>query len=100
MKYPEKVRQDYLLEKFSTAIEYRPKSRVELKRLLAIDHYRRDDEARSISSFQEELERGVEEEKKEDIQRIYLKGNFSPEEIADLLEVSLEFVNGAIIELR
>jgi predicted transposase YdaD len=46
--------------------------------------------------FQEGLERG----KKEDIQKLYLKGNFSPEEIADLLEVPIEFVNKTIAELQ
>ena len=46
--------------------------------------------------FREGLERG----KKEDIQKLYLKGNFSPEEIADLLEVPLEFVNKAVAELQ
>jgi len=46
--------------------------------------------------FQEGLKRA----RKETIQRLYLKGNFSSEEIAELLEVSLEFVNKAISELQ
>jgi len=46
--------------------------------------------------FQEGLKRA----RKEAIQRLYLKGNFSSEEIAKLLEVSLEFVNKAISELQ
>ena len=46
--------------------------------------------------FQEGLKRA----RKEAIQRLYLKGNFSPEEIAELLEVSLEFANNAIAELQ
>ncbi|GAB6077312.1 hypothetical protein [Desulfurobacterium crinifex] len=46
------------------------------------------------------FQEGVKRVRKEAIQKLHLKGNFPPEEIAELLEVSLEFVNKAIAELQ
>ena len=106
MEYPEKVRQDYL-EKLSIALKYRPKLKLELKRLLEerkLPLTITEEMIKQDPFFQEGLEggkkEGVEKGKKEIIQKIYQKGILSPEEIADLLELPLEFVKEAIAELQ
>ena len=97
-KYPEHERKDYL-QKLSIALNYRHKLKLKLKSLLEerkMPLTITEEMIKQDPFFQEGLERG----KKEDIQKLYLKGNFSPEEIADLLEVPIEFVNQAIAGLQ
>ena len=50
--------------------------------------------------FQQGFQEGVDRRRKEIIQRLYIKAKFSPEKIADLIEVPLEFVNKAVAELQ
>jgi len=50
--------------------------------------------------FQVGFQEGVRIGRKKVIQKVYLRGDFSPQEVADLLEVSLEFVKEAIAELQ
>jgi predicted transposase YdaD len=114
MEYPEKVRQDYL-EKLSIALKYRPKLKLELKRILEEKKlpltiteemikqdpfFREGLERGKKEGLKEGVEKGIEKGKKEVIQKIYQKGILSPEEIADLLELPLEFVKEAIAELQ
>jgi predicted transposase YdaD len=106
MEYPEKARQDYL-EKLSIALKYRPKLKLELKRILEekkLPLTITEEMIKQDPFFREGLERGkkegVKKGKKEIIQKIYQKGILSPEEIADLLELPIEFVNEAIAGLR
>jgi hypothetical protein len=50
--------------------------------------------------FQMGFQEGVRIGRKKVIQKLYLRGDFSPKGIADLLEVPLEFVEEAIAELQ
>jgi len=97
-RLPEKERADYI-RKLLTALEYRPKLKLVLKRFLEDSKMPvtiTEEIMKQDPFFQEGLEKG----KKEAIQKLYLKKNFSPEEIAEILDVSLEFVKKAIAELK
>jgi len=50
--------------------------------------------------FQEGVRIGRKKVVQKVIQKVYLRGDFSPQEVADLLEVPLEFVKEAIAELQ
>jgi hypothetical protein len=102
LKLPEKERADYI-RKLLTALHYRPKLKVVLKRLLEEKKMPltiTEEMIKQDPFFQEGLERGIEkgklEAKKEDILNLYRELNLSPEQIAKVLKVSEEFVKEVI----
>ena len=98
LKLPEKERADYI-RKLLTALQYRPKLKLELKQLL---EERRmpltitEEMIKQDPFFQEGLERGKLEAQKEAILNLYRELKLSPEQIAKVLKVSEEFVKEVI----
>jgi hypothetical protein len=106
LKLPEKERADYI-RKLLTALHYRPKLKVVLKRLLEerkMPLTITEEMIKQDPFFQEGLERGIEkgklEAKKEDILNLYRELKLSPEQIAKVLKVSEEFVKEVIQSSR
>ena len=98
LKLPEKERADYI-RKLLTALHYRPKLKVVLKRLLEerkMPLTITEEMIKQDPFFQEGLERGKLEAKKEDILNLYRELKLSPEQIAKVLKVSEEFVKEVI----
>jgi hypothetical protein len=102
LKLPEKERADYI-RKLLTALQYRPKLKMILKRLMEEKKMPltiTEEMIKQDPFFQEGLERGIEkgklEAKKEDILNLYRELNLSPEQIAKVLKVSEEFVKEVI----
>ena len=78
-----------------------PVSSILLKSIIKQDPFFREGlERGKKEGLKEGVEKGIEKGKKEIVQKIYQKGILSPEEIADLLELPLEFVKEAIAELQ
>ena len=102
LKLPEKERADYI-RKLLTALQYRPKLKLELKQLL---EERRmpltitEEMIKQDPFFQEGLERGIKkgklEAQKEAILNLHRELNLSPEQIAKVLKVPEEFVKEVI----
>ena len=94
LKLPEKERADYI-RKLLTALHYRPKLKVVLKRLL-------EERKMPLTITREMMEKdpffqeGKLEAKKEDILNLYRELNLSPEQIAKVLKVSEDFVKKVI----
>ena len=93
LKYPEKVRQDYL-EKLSIALKYRPKLKLELKRIL--------EEKKLPLTITEEMikqdpffQKGLERERQRIVMSLHKKGK-STEEIAELLDITVEEVKNLL----
>ena len=98
LKLPEKERADYI-RKLLTALHYRPKLKIVLKRLLEerkMPLTITEEMIKQDPFFQEGLERGKLEAKKEDILNLYRELHLSPEQIAKVLKVSEEFVKEVI----
>ena len=98
LKLPEKERADYI-RKLLTALHYRPKLKVVLKRLLEerkMPLTITEEMIKQDPFFQEGLERGKLEAQKEAILNLYRELNLSPEQIAKVLKVSEEFVKEVI----
>jgi predicted transposase YdaD len=98
LKLPEKERADYI-RKLLTALHYRPKLKVVLKRLLEerkMPLTITEEMIKQDPFFQEGLERGKLEAKKEDILNLYRELKLSPEQIAKVLKVSEKFVKEVI----
>jgi len=98
LKLPEKERADYI-RKLLTALQYRPKLKLVLKRLLEerkMPITITEEMMKQDPFFQEGLERGVQkgklEAKKEDIINLHKELQLPPEKIAKVLKVPLEFV--------
>jgi len=98
LKLPEKERADYT-RKLLTALHYRPKLKMVLKHLL--------EERKMPITITEEMlkqdpfyQEGLEKGKKDAIQKLYLKKHLSAEEIAETLELPIEFVKKAIDEIK
>ncbi len=96
LKLPEKQRADYI-RKLLIALNYRPK----LKEKLTLIMEERD----MPLTITEEMirndpffKKGKEETKKEDVLNLYKKLNLSPEQIADILNVPVDFVEKVIRE--
>jgi DNA-binding NarL/FixJ family response regulator len=93
LKLPEKERADYI-RKLLTALHYRPKLKVVLKRLL--------EEKKMPLTITEEMikqdpffQEGQERERQRIVVSLYRKGK-SPEEIAELLDLSIEEVKSLL----
>ncbi|WP_283400260.1 hypothetical protein [Desulfurobacterium pacificum] len=90
LSLPEKERADYI-RKLLTAVHYRPKLKVVLKRLL-------EDRKMPLTITEEMMkqdpffQKGKLEAKKEDIINLYRELNLPPEKIAKVLKVQEEFV--------
>jgi len=98
LKLPEKERADYI-RKLLTALHYRPKLKVVLKKLLEerkMPLTITEEMMKQDPFFQEGLERGKLEAKKEDIISLYKELNLSIEKIAKVLKVSEDFVEEVI----
>jgi len=98
LKLPEKERADYI-RKLLTALQYRPKLKVVLKRLLEerkMPLTITEEMIKQDPFFQEGLERGKLEAKKEDILNLYRELNLPPEQIAKILKVPEELVREVI----
>ena len=102
LKLPEKEKADYI-RKLLTALQYRPKLKLVLKRLLEerkMPITITEEMMKQDPFFQEGLERGVKkgfekgklEAKKEDIINLHKELQLSPEKIAKVLKVPVEFV--------
>jgi len=96
LKLPEKERADYI-RKLLTALHYRPKLKMVLKRLL--------EERKMPLTITEEMmkqdpffQEGKLEAKKEDAQKLYLKLKLPAEQIAEILDIPLSLVRKAIKE--
>ena len=96
LKLPEKQRADYI-RKLLIALNYRPKLKEKLTFIL--------EERKMPLTITEEMikndpffKKGKEETKREDVKNLYKKLKLSPKEIADILEVSIEFVEKVINE--
>jgi len=94
LKLPEKERADYI-RKLLTALHYRPKLKVVLKRLL--------EERKMPLTITEEMmkqdpffQKGKLEAKKEDVLNLYKELNLPPEKIAKVLKVPEDFVREVI----
>jgi len=94
LKLPEKERADYI-RKLLTALHYRPKLKLVLKRLL-------EERKMPLTITREMMEKdpffqeGKLEAKKEDILNLYKELNLPPEKIAKVLKVSEDFVKEVI----
>jgi len=94
LKLPEKERADYI-RKLLTALHYRPKLKMVLKRLL-------EERKMPLTITREMMEKdpffqeGKLEAKKEDILNLYKELNLPPEKIAKVLKVSEDFVKEVI----
>jgi len=98
LKLPEKERADYI-RKLLTALQYRPKLKVVLKRLLEerkMPITITEEMIKQDPFFQEGLERGKLEAQREAILNLYRKLNLSPEKIAEVLSIPEEFVKEVI----
>lgn len=98
LKLPERERADYI-RKLLTALHYRPKLKVVLKRLLEerkMPLTITEEMIKQDPFFQEGLERGKLEAKKEDILNLYRELNLPPEKIAKILKVEEKFVKEVI----
>ena len=99
---PEKERTDYI-RKLLTAVYYRPKLKVMLKRIL---EDRRmpltiaEEMIRQDPFYQEGLERGKLEAKKEDAKRLYVELKLPAEQIARILNIPLDVVREVIKEVK
>ncbi len=94
LKLPEKERADYI-RKLLTALQYRPKLKLVLKRLLEerkMPITITEEMMKQDPFFQEGLERGKLEAKKEDINNLHRELQLPPEKIAKVLKVPVEFV--------
>jgi len=94
LKLPEKERADYI-RKLLTALQYRPKLKLVLKRLLEerkMPITITEEMMKQDPFFQEGLERGKLEAKKEDIINLHKELQLPPEKIAKVLKVPVEFV--------
>ena len=106
LKLPEKERADYI-RKLLTALQYRPKLKMILKRLMEEKKMPltiTEEMIKQDPFFQEGLERGIEkgklEAKKEDAKRLYLKLKLPAEQIAEILDIPLSLVKKAIEETK
>jgi len=102
LKLPEKERGDFI-RKLLTALHYRPKLKIVLKRILEerkMPLTITEEMIKQDPFFQEGLERGIKEgkleAKKEDILNLYKELNLPPEKIAKVLKVSEDFVKEVI----
>ena len=94
LKLPEKERADYI-RKLLTALYYRPKLKMVLKSLLEEKKMPltiTEEMIKQDPFFQEGLERGKLEAKKEDILNLYRELQLQPERIAKVLKVPEKFV--------
>ncbi len=96
LKLPEKQRADYI-RKLLIALNYRPKLKEKLVSIL--------EERDMPLTITEEMikndpffKKGKEETKKEDIKNLYKKLKLSPKQIAEILDVSVEFVEKVVKE--
>jgi nucleoside-triphosphatase THEP1 len=93
MEYPEKARQDYL-EKLSIALKYRPKLKLELKRILEekkLPLIITEEMIKQDPFFQE----GQERERQRIVMSLYKRGK-STKEIAELLDLPVEEVESLL----
>ncbi|MEJ5172725.1 MAG: hypothetical protein WHT47_03320 [Hydrogenothermaceae bacterium] len=95
-KIPERDRGDYIT-KLLIALDFRPK----LKRLVL--KFKEENKmpltiTRDMMKKDPFFEEGKKEGKKESIIKLYTKKSFTPEEIAEVLEVSLDFVKDTLRE--
>jgi len=98
LRLPEKERADYI-RKLLTALHYRPKLKVALKRLLEerkMPLTITEEMIKQDPFFQEGLQRGKLEAQKEAILNLYRELNLSPEKIAKVLKISEKFVEEVI----
>jgi len=98
LKLPEKERADYI-RKLLTALHYRPKLKMVLKRLLEerkMPLTITEEMMKQDPFFQEGLERGKLEAQREAILNLHRKLNLSPEKIAEVLSISEDFVKEVI----
>jgi predicted transposase/invertase (TIGR01784 family) len=102
LKLPEKERADYI-RKLLTALHYRPKLKVVLKRLMEerkMPFTITEETIKQDPFFQEGLERGIKkgklEAQKEAILNLYKELNLPAEKIAKILKVPEEFVKEVI----
>ena len=94
LKLPEKERADYI-RKLLTALYYRPKLKLVLKRLLEerkMPLTITEEMMKQDPFFQKGLERGKLEAKREDIINLYKELQLQPEKIAKVLKVPEDFV--------
>ncbi|WP_051654152.1 hypothetical protein [Persephonella sp. KM09-Lau-8] len=96
LKLSEKQRADYI-RKLLIALNYRPKLKVKLKTLM--------EERKMPLTITEEMAKedpfydlGFKKAKKEDIIKLYKKLKLNPEQIADILDLPLDFVEKVIEE--
>ena len=96
LKLPEKQRADYI-RKLLIALNYRPKLKVKLKMLM--------EERKMPLTITEEMAKedpfydlGFKKAKKEDIKKLYQKLKLNPQQIADVLDLPVDFVETVIRE--
>ncbi len=102
LKLPEKERADYI-RKLLTALQYRPKLKTVLKNLLEerkMPLTITEEMMKQDPFFQEGLEKGKLEAKKEDILNLYRELQLPPEKIAKVLKVSEDFVREVLKEAK
>ncbi len=100
LKLPEKERADYI-RKLLTALHYRPKLKMVLKRLLEerkMPLTITEEMMKQDPFFQKGIEEGKLEAKKEDAKKLYLKLKLPAEQIAEILDIPLSLVRKAIEE--
>jgi len=96
LKLPEKQRADYI-RKLLITLNYRPKLKVKLKMLM--------EERKMPLTITEEMAKedpfydlGFKKAKKEDIKKLYQKLKLNPQQIADVLDLPVDFVETVIRE--
>ena len=102
LSLPEKERTDYI-RKLLTAVYYRPKLKVVLKRILEdrkMPLTITEEMIKQDPFYQEGLERGKLEAKKEDAKRLYAELKLSAEQIAKILDIPLDVVKKVIKEVK
>ncbi len=102
LKLPEKERADYI-RKLLIALQYRPKLKTVLKNLLEerkMPLTITEEMMKQDPFFQEGIERGKLEAKKEDILSLYRELQLPPEKIAKVLKVSEAFVREVLKEAK
>ena len=98
LKLPEKERADHI-RKLLTALHYRPKLKIVLKRILEerkMPLTITEEMMKQDPFFQEGLERGKLKAQREAILNLYKELNLPPEKIAKVLKVSEDFVKEVI----
>ncbi len=100
LKLPEKQRVDYI-RKLLIALNYRPKLKMKLKMLMEerkIPLTITEEMAKEDPFYDLGFKKGKEETKKEDVKNLYRKLKLSPKQIADILNVPVDFVEKVIKE--